>query len=206
MTDAWESITVQRFDEVIAGGTTSLLRLSAKAARRRTATHRPGLVVGNGSDPRRFPALPAPQDPRGTLRAAYSVPSHLVGSETRFWIERRDGSLTELPQPTRDPTRRGDSGAAAVASRTRLVSTAAESEQARRLAEGRLAQAEETNERMAAALQELEMWRAELERCLAATTTELATVKAERDTAQRELQRLQDAVAAAPSSDAGAPA
>jgi hypothetical protein len=196
MTDAWQSITIQRFEQVTASATTSLLRLRAKPARRRAAAHRPGLVVGNGGDARRFAAVPAPQDPRGTLRAAYSVPSDLVGAETKFWIEHRDGSLTELPQPTLDSrARREEPGSAA-----------AESLRARRLAEAKLAQVEASNEQMAATLRELEMWRSELERCLAATTSELATAKADREADQRELQRLRDALAEAASRDAGTPA
>jgi chromosome segregation ATPase len=58
----------------------------------------------------------------------------------------------------------------------------------------RAARAESDHQKSSAALQELEIWRAELERRLAATTSELGAVKAARDADQRELERLRDRV------------
>jgi chromosome segregation ATPase len=59
-------------------------------------------------------------------------------------------------------------------------------------ARDRASHAESEHRKAAAALQELEIWRAELERRLAATTTELGAVKAAREADQRELERLRE--------------
>lgn len=71
------------------------------------------------------------------------------------------------------------------------------------LAEARrhAAEAEAAKEQLAATLEELETWRGELERRLAATTNELAEATAARAADQRELRRLRDAL-----SQAGGPA
>ncbi len=113
MTDAWQSIKIRRFEHVSAGPTTSLLRVDGKPAWRRGSSPRPILLVDTAGESQRFAALPAPADPRGLLRAAYSVPSTIVGSESRFWLEHSNGFLTELPAPTegasrRDPTVHAD--------------------------------------------------------------------------------------------------
>jgi chromosome segregation ATPase len=106
VTDAWQSIKIRSFEHVSAGPTTSLLRVDGKPAWRRGSSPRPTLLVDTAGEPQRFAALPAPPDPRGLLRAAYSVPSTTVGSESRFWLEHLDGSLTELPAPTKGASRR----------------------------------------------------------------------------------------------------
>ena len=54
----------------------------------------------------------------------------------------------------------------------------------------RAAHAEAAHQKSSAALQELEIWRAELERRLAATTSELGAVRAAREADERELARL----------------
>jgi chromosome segregation ATPase len=58
----------------------------------------------------------------------------------------------------------------------------------------RAAKAEAAKEQLAATLDELETWRGELERRLAATTTELAEATAARAADQRELKRLRAAL------------
>jgi len=55
--------------------------------------------------------------------------------------------------------------------------------------------AEAVNERASSTLDELQIWRAELERRLADTTTELGTLRAARDADERELVRLRAALA-----------
>jgi len=57
------------------------------------------LLVEAGQSSRQFSALAAPLDPRGMLRAAYAVPTELIGSGSRFSLKNADGSVTELPQP-----------------------------------------------------------------------------------------------------------
>jgi hypothetical protein len=91
---------IKRFEHIVAGPTTSLLRVSGRPPWRRGAAQRPTLVLDKDGDAHRYAALPAPDDPRGTLRAAYSVPSALIASDSKYWLEHADGSLNELPQPT----------------------------------------------------------------------------------------------------------
>ena len=147
------------------------------------------LRVDNDQDSRRFAPLAAPGDPRGVLRAAYSVPLTLLRPETRFWLEHGDGSLTELPAPTPDAGRAGSQPAAATAGRPqRLVE--AELLEARE----RAARAEAENEQLAATLAELDIWRGELERRLTATTTELGSARAALEADGRELERLRAAL------------
>jgi chromosome segregation ATPase len=59
----------------------------------------------------------------------------------------------------------------------------------------RAAHAESEHRKSSSALAELETWRAELERRLAATTTELGAMKTAREADERELQRLRDTLA-----------
>jgi hypothetical protein len=54
--------------------------------------------------------------------------------------------------------------------------------------------AEAANERTTSTLDELQVWRAELERRLAETTTELGALRARRDADERELDRLRSAM------------
>jgi DNA repair exonuclease SbcCD ATPase subunit len=54
--------------------------------------------------------------------------------------------------------------------------------------------AEAANERATSTLDELQVWRAELERRLAETTTELGALRARRDADERELDRLRSAM------------
>lgn len=61
----------------------------------------------------------------------------------------------------------------------------------------RATRAESEQRKSAELLQELETWRGELERRLAATTTELGVVKAARDAHERELERLRGETAGA---------
>src|SRR3954452_15586372 len=100
VTDAWQSIKVRSFEYVSASPSTSLLRLSGKPARRQSSSQRPKLRLESARQTYHYAALPAPADPRGTLRAAYSVPSSLIETDSKFWLEHTDGSITELPYPT----------------------------------------------------------------------------------------------------------
>ncbi|HEY3727911.1 MAG TPA: hypothetical protein VGL51_12100 [Solirubrobacteraceae bacterium] len=178
MTDGWRSIKIRSFEHVTAGASTSLLRLSGTAAQRPTAPRRPQLVLDNDGERYRYAALAAPDDPPGTLRAAYSLPSSLIGPTSTYWLEHPDGSLTELPRP------------AASHSHAEPTQTAAQAA---------LAAAEAENQQLSATLEELDTWRGELERRLAATTDELSAAKAAREADQREIKRLEEALAEAQS-------
>jgi chromosome segregation ATPase len=61
----------------------------------------------------------------------------------------------------------------------------------------RAVRAESEHQKSSGALQELETWRAELERRLAATTSELGAAKAAREADQRELDRLRESMVGA---------
>lgn len=74
MTDAWPSIKTQEFEYVSAGSGAALVRVSGKPPRRRAGQHRPTLLVDDGRDVHRFAAIPGAPDPKGLLRAAYSIP------------------------------------------------------------------------------------------------------------------------------------
>jgi myosin heavy subunit len=277
-----------------------MLRIEGKPPWRRAASERPILLLDLNGEAHRFAALPAPEDPRGMLRAAYSVPSDLVADQSKYWLEHADGAVTELPRPEpgagRDQT--GDapaspagaaSGAAPADERAwpamdrrsdlhaKLAEQSQELAQAQKTIAGlqrhaaspgpappsgdvdpdepagdhvalerqlevlrttraslekeldqsrdqlrvmtferdelsrqaaafdevavkareRAAKAEAQNEEMAATLRELEVWRGELERRLAATTSELGVSKAAREADERELKRLRETPAEA---------
>jgi hypothetical protein len=100
VSDAWHSAQVREFEHVKAGRSISLLRVTAKAPRRRTPEQRPTLVADDGHNVVRFAALPSPPDNRGMLRSAYSVPAELVTPDTVFSLELDDGFVISLPAPS----------------------------------------------------------------------------------------------------------
>jgi DNA repair exonuclease SbcCD ATPase subunit len=105
VTDAWRTIKIRQFEHVIAGPTTSLLRVSGKPPRRHDRSQRPTLLADDGSNVHRFAAIPAPPDPRGVLRAAYSVPTDVMTPDSVFSLELSDGYVIALPAPTPGPGR-----------------------------------------------------------------------------------------------------
>jgi hypothetical protein len=131
-------------------------------------------VADLGDGPQRFAALPAPPDADGLLRAAYSVPVDLVGADARFWLELDDGGAVALGSPTPGEGRR------AARERARADASPDPAAVGTALADARdrAARLQGENETMAATLEELEIWRGELERRLADTTTELAETRA----------------------------
>lgn len=184
MTEASQSVEIGEFEHVAVGSSVALLRVSGRSSRPRPAPDwRPVLLAGDGDDRRRFTALPSPPDGEGVLRAAYSVPADLVAAGTRFWLELDDGQLAELGSPTPGTARRGARGTEREAAAPDQVAglTAALTE-----ARERATQLQGENETMAATLEELEIWRGELERRLADTTTELADTKARLARAQAD--------------------
>jgi hypothetical protein len=173
---------IGEFEHVAVGSSVVLLRVSGRSSRPRPAPDwRPALLADHGSGPERYAALPSPPDAEGLVRAAYSVPAGVVSAGTRFWLELDDGERCELPAPTPGAARRpapgggepGESGGDAPGA------TLAEArESATRL--------QRENATLAATLEELEIWRGELERRLADTTTELADTKARLARAQAD--------------------
>ena len=178
MTEASQSVAIGEFEHVPAGSSVVLLRISGRSARPRPGPEwRPVLVADDGDTRQRFAALPSPPDGEGLLRAAYSVPADLVAAGPRFWLELDDGQTVELGSPTPGTARRP-------APEPQHAEPEPDSDQVTRLtaalteARDRATQLQGENDTMTATLEELEIWRGELERRLADTTTELAETRA----------------------------
>jgi hypothetical protein len=190
VTDESQSIVIGEFEHVAVGSSGLLLRVSGRSSRPRPAADwRPTLVADHGSGPERFAALRSPPDAEGVLRAAYSVPAALLGPATRFWLELDDGRAVELPEPAPGAARRpAPVGAPAAPAPDQLATLTAALAESRERAE----QLQRENETMTATLDELEIWRGELERRLADTTTELADTRARlaQTQARAELEAL----------------
>jgi hypothetical protein len=174
VTDASESLSIGEFEHVAVGSSAVLLRVSGSSSHPRPAPDwRPTLVADDGTGPERFEAIASPPDAEGVLRAAYSVPAALIGSGARFWLELDDGQTAELGDPTPGAARRP-----AAESNDDEPDQGPTSTAALAAARENAAQLQGENETMAATLEELEIWRGELERRLADTTTELAETRA----------------------------
>lgn len=176
MTHGSDPLTITEFEYVAVGSSVVLLRVNGRSSRPRPAPDwRPALVAHADDGARRFPALPSPPDAEGVLRAAYSVPAALVGADTRFWLELEDGDTVELGSPTAGAARRpAAEGERADAEPDQITTVTAALGEARE----RATRLQGENETMTATLEELEIWRGELERRLADTTTELAETRA----------------------------
>jgi hypothetical protein len=181
MTHDSDSVTIAEFEHVAVGSSVVLLRVNGRSSRQRSAPDwRPTLVAhpqagdGDGDGAQRFPALASPPDAEGVLRAAYSVPAALVDAGTRFFLELDDGDTVELGAPTAGAARRPVPGEPADAEPQQVATLTAALGEAREQA----TRLQGENETMTATLEELEIWRGELERRLADTTTELAETRA----------------------------
>jgi chromosome segregation ATPase len=260
VSDRPQSVQIKAFEQVEPVPGIALLRVLADQSRRRTSTSRPNLVIQDGDSTHRFAPLPAPEDARGVLRGAYSVPLDLLEHDVTFALEFQGGVPLILPRPTtgsmRQPTRDGQpaSGTSdstgvqpdadldtepridiyqqlvqqsqalaesqrAATSRDRsqrralgklqseleratdalrvlglerdeLSQQVSAADSAAAKAIERATLAEKTDAESRAALEELETWRAELERRLAELTTESAATKQGSEEAEVERQRL----------------
>ena len=191
MTDASQSIVIGEFEHVAVGSSVVLLRVSGRSSRPRPALDwPPTLLADHGTGPERYAALPSPPDAEGVVRAAYSVPATLVGAGARFWLELGDGVVVDLPEPTPGAARRATVAEAEPTDTDAHQSPTPTAELAE--AHERVTQLQGENQAMTATLEELEIWRGELERRLADTTTELAETKARlaQVQADAELQAL----------------
>jgi len=103
------AIELEGFEQIEATPGTALLRISARATGGGTAgrTTRGGasrgsakLIVDDGARLHHFTPLPAPPDPPGVLRYAYSVPAAVLGGRAAYALELSDGSTVDLPSPT----------------------------------------------------------------------------------------------------------
>ena len=100
MTDRSQSVETKVFEHVLAAPGTALLRVLATIPRRRSSASRPNLVIKDQQSTQRFAPLPAPDDPRGILRVAYSVPVELLERAVTFGLEFQSGGPVMVPQPT----------------------------------------------------------------------------------------------------------
>jgi hypothetical protein len=203
--DESESLAIGEFEHVTVGPSMMLLRISGRLSRPRPAPEwRPILAADRGLGPQRFVALPSPPDAEDVLRAAYSVPTEVVEAEdARFWLELHDGEIVELGAPVPGTPRRAVSVGApepdhddAVEGAEQLATLSAALAEARERATSLQAE----NETLSATLEELEIWRGELERRLADTTTELAETRGR--LAQAQAAAEMDALVARAEADA----
>jgi chromosome segregation ATPase len=100
VTDRSQSVEIQAFEHVLAAPGIALLRVLAATPRRRSSASRPSLVIKDEQSTQRFAPLPAPDDPRGVLRVAYSVPVELLERAVTFGLEFQSGGPVMLSQPT----------------------------------------------------------------------------------------------------------
>jgi hypothetical protein len=130
VSDPWQAIKIREFEHVVTGPSMSLLRVSGKAQWRRGSEHRPTLVVDDGVRQHRFEPIQAPPDRHGVLRAAYAVPSALIGLARKFWLQHEGGARTVLPAPDEGVARvvRDQGGRPEPAPGPSTPETAAESE------------------------------------------------------------------------------
>jgi hypothetical protein len=181
VTDESPSLTIAEFEHVAVGPSVVLLRVNGRSRDPRPAPDwRPTLIANHTGGPERFAPLPSPPDAEGVMRAAYSVPAALIAPETRFWLELADREIVELGSPAPGTPRRHAAGAAAggdeppPADSDQLATLSSALAQARE----RAAAVDAENRKLSATLEDLEIWRGELERRLADTTTELAETRA----------------------------
>jgi hypothetical protein len=193
--DGSDSLAIGEFEHVAVSPSVVLLRINGRSSLPRPSPDwRPTLVADHGSGPERFAALPSPPDAEGVLRAAYSVPAELLTPEARFWLELQDREIVELgtpdpgtprrpardaPPPGADDPRPNDTTAEPHGPRERedpaqLATLSAALAEARDHA----SRLQGENETLSGTLEELEIWRGELERRMADTTTELAETRA----------------------------
>jgi hypothetical protein len=210
VTDEPQSLAIAEFEHVAVGPSGVLLRVNGRTWRPRpTPDWRPTLIADHGHGPQRVAALPSPPDAEGVLRAAYSVAAELVSADARFWLELDDGEIVELGAPVPGTPRGAVAapGANAGADTTANVTAPAEVSDHLATLSASLAEAREhatrvqaENETLSATLEELEIWRGELERRLADTTTELADARGR--LAQAHASAEMDALVARAEADA----
>jgi hypothetical protein len=176
VTDTWPTLTIGEFEHVAVGPLGVLLRVSGTwAGPDPGPERRPALGADLGGDLEVFEPLPAPSDPPGVLRAAYSVPATLITAAARFWLDLGDGVTVDLLSPTAGSARRAVADGEPTADDSDQVETISAAFTG---VGGRAAALQAENEKLSATLDELEIWRGELERRLADTTTELAEMRA----------------------------
>ena len=100
MTDASSSIELEEFEQIEAAPGRALLRVALRSFGGSEVAGSPTLVIDAGGRAHRLAPLPAPADPVGLLRAAFSAPVRLLEPGARFSLELSDGSVLDLPTPS----------------------------------------------------------------------------------------------------------
>jgi hypothetical protein len=199
-------VKVRQFEQVMAAPSMALLRVTGTSPHGPDArAERPALLADDGEDVSRFPALPSPPDAFGVLRAAYSVPAAVVTPQTVFSLELAGGYTIALPSPTPRPAAERSAPDAAAGLREELadanrraeealLETAAARDQNEDL-ERRNSELGDSLREQRATLDELEIWRGELERRLASMSTELGDATARLREGEQELRRVRAGLA-----------
>ena len=105
MREPQSSIGLEAFEQIEANPDSTLFRIAARTEAE--AARRPLLVLIAGGRRQRFAPLPAPPGAPGILRAGYSVPAALLDKPRTFALQLSDGTLVDLPPPTRGSSRVG---------------------------------------------------------------------------------------------------
>lgn len=96
-----DSLELQGFEQIEAMPGTALLRITARSAAPGARNGSPVLMVIDAKAVYRLVALPAPPDSTGLLRCAFRAPLAILEQPVSFALELADGSVIELPEPTR---------------------------------------------------------------------------------------------------------
>lgn len=190
MIDASSTIELEEFELIEAAPDTALLRVSARATPQQVGQplH---LIVERAEDLHRLTPLPAPPDPSGMLRIAFTAPLAIV-ADARFALELPDGSTASLPAPHRArqiiPRQEADPTPEAVAveqEQQRLRARLLEAEAARQSEHTELLALQETAAEMAAQLDEAETRVEALADVVRRQTAEREAVAEQLDLAER---------------------
>jgi chemotaxis protein MotB len=191
--DASSSIELELFEQVVATPGTALLRLAARApdvdgARAST------LVVDDGRTQHRLRPIPQPPDQSGLLRAAYTAPLQMLVGRVAFALELPDGSVLDLPSPTRSRRGRKRSGGpvapAATARRQTVEARAQRAELQAAAIETILDEHQRAVTRAAELAAELERRASDSVTSPAMLENELASARRETEEAQRETEAI----------------
>jgi hypothetical protein len=95
------SLELHEFDQIEATPGTALLRITAQSAVSDGASGFPVLLVDDANTVHRVAALPGPPDSTGLLQCAFPTPLAILEQPVSFALELAEGSVVELPDPTR---------------------------------------------------------------------------------------------------------
>jgi hypothetical protein len=94
-------LELQGFEQIEATPGFALLRITARSAASAASDSVPVLLVDDTNTVHRFSALPEASGSGGLLCCAFPVPLAILQQPVSFALELSDGSIIELPEPTR---------------------------------------------------------------------------------------------------------